>query len=456
MPVLPDHEPDTLVEQWPDQFPAVGAAEPVEALRGLLQKVIAQSNHLHHPRYMGHQVTAPLPQAALSELAGTLLNNVMAVYEMGPAATAMERSLLRWMGGQLGFDPARCDGVLTSGGSLGNLTALLAARQDRSGWDAWTEGQAAGPPLAILAGRSAHYSMQRAVQIMGWGREGLLSVPVDERFRLRPEALPEALTAAQARGRRVIAVAASACSTATGSFDPLEPIGEFCRRHALWLHVDAAHGAPACLSTRYRHLLAGIDQADSVVWDAHKMLLMPGILTAVIFRQGSPSYHTFQQQASYLFAPPGPDEQWYNVSMRTVECTKRMMSLHLYAALTVQGTQMFADYVTAAFDLGRRFGELLSQEPDFELPVPPDCNIVCFRYRPAQGPLAAAELDALQAEIRQRLLAAGDFYLVQTQLPAGLHLRVTLINPFTSEADLLALLAAVRAAGREVLKSFAL
>ena len=448
MPVLPPDTADALVEHWSDRFPASAAPDPVAALTTLLDDVIAHSNHLHHPHYVGHQVTSPLPQSAVTEFFSALLNNVMAVYEMGPVSTAMERSLIRWLGTQCGFDRIRADGVLTSGGSAGNLTALLAARQERAGFDAWHGGHTAGPPLAILAGESAHYSVKRAVQIMGWGHDGLIPVPVDSRFKLRPECLEEALDEGRRRGRKVIAVAAGACSTATGAFDPLEPIAEFCSRQGLWLHVDGAHGAVAALAPKYRHLVAGIQHADSVVWDTHKMMLMPAPATAVIFRNGASSAHAFAQQASYLFTGTVPENEWYNVGQRTIECTKRQMSLQLYAALVVRGTQFFADYVTQMFDLGHTFGDMISADPDFELPVRPECNIVCFRYRPRAAKsavaVAPAQLDALNAAIRRHILHSGSFYLVQTQLPTGLHLRVTLINPLTTQDDLAELLTAAR------------
>ena len=444
MPVLPWGEADQLMAQWPDEFPEAPAADSARALEAMLAKTLAQSNHLHHPRYVGHQVSSPLPLAAVCEMASTLLNNGMAIYEMGPVATVMERSLVRWMGTQLGFDRSVCDGVFTSGGSAGNLTALLAARQDRAGFDIWAQGSAGGPPLATLAGASTHYSVQRAVQIMGWGRDGVIPVAVDEQFKMRADDLEPALERARTLGRKVIAVSASACSTATGSFDPLEAIAEFCATHGLWLHVDGAHGAAASLSPRYRSLLAGIERADSVVWDAHKMLLMPALATAVVFRTGGPSYQTFAQHASYLFDGKKPEEEWYNVGRRTLECTKRMMSFQLYAALRLYGTQFFADYVTAAFDLGRRFGEMIQAEPDFELPVRPECNIVCFRIRPRGMADDPTGLDALQARTRQKVVADGSFYVVQTQLPQGLFLRVTLMNPMTTEEDLSELLRAVR------------
>ncbi len=437
LPVLPSMSPEAQRAAWPASFPE----HPAGDLSEILARVLAGSNHLHHPRYVGHQVTAPLPLAALCDMAAALLNNGMAVYEMGPVATAMEHHLVRWMSAQIGWGD-RAGGVFTSGGSAGNLTALLAARQAKAGFDAWEAGDGGGPPLALLVSEQAHYSVRRAVQIMGWGSAGVVPVPTDARFRLRADALTDAWRGAERAGRKVIAVVASACSTATGSFDPLEGIADFCRAHDLWLHVDGAHGASAALSAKYRHLLAGIERADSVVWDAHKMLLMPALATAVLFRNGRRSHEAFAQEASYLFSRRDGDAPWYDIGQRTLECTKLMIALKLYVALSVHGTRLFADYVTASFDLARRFAARLHQAPDFELAVEPEANIVCFRYTPEGD----ADLDALQQRVRHRLLADGAFYLVQTRLPAGVFLRTTLINPLTGDDDLAALLEAIRAA----------
>lgn len=438
VPVLPWATPDESTARFPADF----SEEPTGELSALMARVLQGSHHLHHPRYMGHQVSAPLPLAAMCDFVSSLLNNGMAVYEMGPVSTAMEHNVLRWMAGQLGL-PEGSNGVLTSGGSAGNLTALLAARQAKAGYDAWGGGASAGPPLTVLVAQTAHYCLTRSVKMMGWGAEGVTPVPVDAHFRLRPDALEDALAAAKRAGRRPIAVVASAGSTATGAVDPLEEVADFCQRHGLWFHVDGAHGASAALSTRYRHLMKGIERADSVVWDAHKMMLMPALITAVLFRDGTRSFEAFAQEASYLFH--GQDaRRWSDIGLRTLECTKEMMALKLYTCLSLLGTRLFADYVTATFDLARHFAERLQAAPDFEVAVVPDCNIVCFRHTPPGVP--ASELDALQSHLRERLLTRGDFYVVQTTLPKGVHLRTTLINPLTSEADVDALLEALRRA----------
>ena len=419
LPVLPWKTPEAMLKQWPGNFPEL----PGGTIEEILARVVREANHLHSPRYIGHQVSAPLPAAALCDLTASLLNNGMAVYEMGPSGTAIERGIIRWMAGRLGMSES-ADGVLTSGGSVGNLTAMLAAREAKR------ELLGDRTP-AILASEQLHYSVARTATIMGWGSSAIEAVPVDASYRMRPECLEEGLKRARNRGRHAIAVAANACCTATGTFDPLEPIAEFCRKHDLWLHVDAAHGGPACLSEKYRHLLKGIDQADSVVWDAHKMMMMPALVTAVIFRDGNDSYAAFNDKASYLFERD-PHEEWYNISRRTLECTKRMLCLKLYACLQAYGTAMFGDFVTHTYDLARRFAEMLGDAPDFEVPVAPESNILCFRYVPAGG----GDLDALQVRIRERLRDEGRFYIVKTELGGATYLRVTIINPFTTEEHL--------------------
>ena len=433
-PVLPWADPDTNLGRWADPLPQ----QPGTSLGELMTRVLAGSHPLHHPRYVGHQVTAPLPSSALVHLASALLNNGTAVYEMGPVSAPMERHALAWLARQAGL-PEEADGVLTSGGSVGNLTALLAARQAVTGRDVWDEGLAGGKPLAIMVPDETHYCVKRAAQILGLGRAGIFSIPVDERFKLRPEALPETVAMAERAGRQVFAVVASAGSTSTGAFDPLEPVAEFCRGRGLWFHVDGAHGAAAVLSPKYAPLVSGLGAADSLVWDAHKMMLLPALLTAVLFRDGRRSYEAFSQRADYLLRH-GAHGEWWNPAHRTLECTKRMMGLELWGELALHGTRMFSEYVTRMFDLGRTFAAMLDEADDFELAVPPDCNIVCFRHVPPDF----QDLDAHQERVRARLVADGSFYLVQTRLRGHVHLRVTLINPLTTEGDLEALLAGIR------------
>lgn len=439
LPVLPWMPPAEAAERWTGFL-----AGPAEGIEPLLARAVAGATHLHSPRCLGHQVPPVLPAAAVSDLVVSLLNNSMTVYEMGGPGAAMERAAVEWMAGVLCLGD-RADGVLTSGGSIGNLTALLAARQSRAGFDAWTDGLAGERPLAVLGSAGAHYSIARALQVMGLGEKGFYPVPIDAQLRLRPDALEEVYSSAERDGRRVFAVVASACATAGGTFDPLEEIADFCVDKGLWLHVDGAHGAAAALSPRYRHLVAGIERADSVVWDAHKLLLVPSLVTGVLFREGADSYAAFDHEASYLY-DAGSGREWYNLSRRTLECTKPVLALRLWAALAAHGPGFYTAYVEHVFDLARWFARRIQADPDFELAIEPESNIVVFRFSPGRF----ADPDAGQAAIRRRIIESGAFYLTQARLPGGLHLRTVLMNPLTTEDDLEGLLGAIRRAAAEL------
>ena len=370
--------PAELLDEWPAGF----GRGPGPTLIELLPRVIRNSHHLHHPGYVGHQVSAPLPSAVLAELVSALLNNGMAEYEMGPVANVMERRLIDWLGATLGFD-GPVEGMFTSGGSVGNLTALAAARQSIEGLDVWNAGVADVVPLSILTSAQTHYSVDRAARILGLGSGGVIPVATDSRFRLDPAALRDAHLEAEEAGRRVFAIVGSACSTATGAFDPLDAIADYCAEHNLWFHVDGAHGAAAALTPKYKHLVAGIDRADSVIIDAHKMLQMPALVTAVLFSRPGTSNQAFHQEQSYVsFRAEGDAYPWWDSGLRTLECTKRMMALGLYTSLTTHGTDSFGDHIEQTFDLARTFANLLRETPDFDLPVEPQANIVCFRHVP--------------------------------------------------------------------------
>jgi len=442
---IPWQNPEDLADYWRDDFSRPAKSDTETAMADFCQNLITRSIHLHHPKNMGHQVSSPAPMAALMELVSALLNNSMAIYEVGPSSTAIEHVIIEWLGGVLGMNK-NCGGILTSGGSGGNLTGLLAARQHKTDYDIWEKGSCSETshetkPLAVMVSADSHYSIARAVKIMGWGKQGIVKIPVNDRREIDADKLEETYRRAVNEGKHVIAVAANACSTSTGSYDPLEAIAEFCRSHGLWLHVDAAHGGGAALTSKYKHRLKGIQHADSVVVDFHKMMLCPSLTTAVMFKNGDFAYETFSQKADYLLSRDQRGE-WYDIANRTLECTKKMMGIKIYALLKIYGPQLIDDYVTRAYELAETFASLLEEAEDFQLALQPASNIVCFRYSPAGTD--ADSLDELNAGIRRRLLEEGEFYIVQTVIDGRTFLRTTLMNPFTSKKELLQLMDRIR------------
>jgi len=439
--VLAYHAPHAEESDWKAPLPRQGVLSPQQLLAYIQDKVLASALHVHHPRNLGHQVAPPLPVAALCDLVAALTNQAMAIYETGPSATMLERQVVRWLAELVGWQDA--EGILTSGGAQANLTALLAARQWMAGADVWKLGIGQVPALCIFACVHAHYSVSRAAGIMGIGTDAVIPVAADALGRMDVAALAEAWSGCVAEGMQPFVVVATAGCTPTGSIDPLEEIGAFCRAHALWFHVDGAHGASALMSEQHRAALDGIALADSVVWDGHKLLYMPAAVSAVLFRKPQHSYAAFAQQASYLFQGNTAEDEAYNTSYRTLECTKRMMGLKLWAAFSLYGTEKLGGLVAHVFQTARWLGDIIRDADDFELLMPPQTNIVCFRHL-LQTVLDSDAMNAHQARLRLELVHSGAFHLTQARIHGHIWLRATVMNPLTTRTDLDALLVSLR------------
>ena len=426
---IPFEEPDKNYEFWKEDYEA-GEAEVL----GFYEKVIEKSVHIHHPRYMGHQVSPPLPIAATTSMLTALLNNGMAVYEMGLVSNPLERITSELIAKKTGYGE-KAGGLLTSGGTLANLTALLAARSNKT--NVWSEGS--DKKLAVMVSEEAHYCIDRAARIMGVGAEGIIKIPSNEKFQLRTELLEEYLEKTEEDGFQVICIVGSACSTSTGSYDDLNAIADFAENHNLWFHVDGAHGAAVVFSEKYKFLIDGLHRADSMILDWHKMLMVPALATSVIFKRNTDSYQTFQQKAQYLWSNQ-ESEDWFNSGKRTFECTKLMMSVKIYSIIKKYGEGVFTENVNYLYDLARIFSRIIQESSDFELAVEPQSNIVCFRW--TKG--AENNPNETNSTIRQQLLKDGRFYIVQTILNDEVYLRVSLMNALTTEADLRELLEEIR------------
>jgi len=455
--VLPWQRPADNVEQACQMIQSAPGASAsadlvLQRFGELVTEMLGRGIQLHHPRYIGHQVAAPVPIAGLFDAVGSVTNQCMAIYEMGPWATAAEWALVRELGRAIGWQPGQFSGLVTHGGSLANFTALLTARNVVLG-DVWERGiPRDGPPPVLVVHADVHYCVSRSAGMLGLGTNQVLRVPLDARRRMEPNRLDELLGALRTAGQRVVAAVACSCSTPIGAFDPLPDIADVCRRHGIWLHVDAAHGGAACFSARHRQLVSGLDRADSLVWDAHKMLFMPALCAFVFYRDTSHRFETFRQVAPYLFDPTAPALVEFDSGLRAVECTKRAAAFGLWGVWALFGPQLFADLVDVTFQLGQDLYQKIQAAPDFEPVHEPQCNIVVFRHVP--GALRGAppeRLGRFQMDLRRRLIESGEFYIVSTNIDGVGALRVTIINPLTTPDHLDQLLDALREHGRRLL-----
>lgn len=439
MPVLPWKEPDDMVRQF--AFESEGGDK--EPFNDFVRRILDNANHLHNPRYIGHQVTSPLPMTALITLCTSLLNNGAAIYEMGPVAMGMEKNIIEIFGSIIGYKEGY-DGVFTHGGTAGNLTAMLAARQVMTAYNIWEDGIREKEKPGFIVSDQSHYSISRNIKIMGLGSDSVVKIPVDSNFRMRTDLLEDILKKSSEKGIRVVSVIASACSTATGSYDDLEAIAEFCEKHDLWMHVDGAHGMGVLFSDKYRNLIDGIERADSVIIDFHKMLLTPALNTLIMFKKAETSYETFSQKASYLFNK-SEKNVWYNSAIRTLECTKSSLGVIAYTAMKYYGKNYFREYIDSRYDLASVFAGIIRSDRDMELVTEPESNIVCFRYAP--GLYDESTLNKINSAIRDKIIKEGSFYIVQTELSGKIWLRITIINPSTSLENLKKLLERIKETG---------
>jgi L-2,4-diaminobutyrate decarboxylase len=430
VPVIDYNGPDNQLAYWTKDFQKPINKDPLP----LIKDIIKRSIHIHNPHYMGHQTAAVLPLAAITGLLANVLNQGQAVYEMGMTSNALEQIVTQWLAEKLHLG-AHAGGLLTSGGTLGTLTALLTARAIKAGTNVWEEGTT--KKLAIMVSAEAHYCADRAARIMGLGEEGIIRIPVNNRYQMQTDLLAQYLKEARAKGLEVFAVIGSACSTSTGSYDNLEAIADFCGTNDLWFHADGAHGGVAALSDTYKSLVKGIERADSIVIDFHKMMMMPSLVTAVLYKNAEYSYHTFQQKAQYLWTNE-KTKDWFNSGKRTFECTKLAMSIKIYTVLRTYGEDIFTENVETLYSLAKNFADEINRRTEFELALAPQSNIVCFRYTGNNSTLSV--INGINEEIRSRLLKSGQFYIVQTSLNGTIYLRVSIMNPLTTLSNLIDML----------------
>ncbi|WP_109300815.1 aminotransferase class V-fold PLP-dependent enzyme [Aquimarina sp. AU474] len=425
-PVLSYQSPEDVHAYWQEDFSSDSG------IMDVFRNILNQSINVHHPRYIGHQVAVPAFISSLAGLMSDLLSNGTGVYEMGMAANAIERVVTDLVAKKIGYTQ-KALGLLTSGGTLANLTALLAARKAKGPSSVWEKGHQ--EKLAIMVSQEAHYCIDRAARILGFGDDGIIKVPVNEDFSIDTRELDQCLNSAKAKGLHVIALIGCACSTATGSYDDLNALSIFAEQNDLWFHVDGAHGGGVVFSEKYKHLVEGIAKADSVVIDFHKMLMTPALNTGLIFKNAEDSYRTFEQKAQYLWDSQHTRE-WYNSGKRTFECTKLMMSIKIYAILKAHGEDIFEKNIDTLYDLAIVFADKIKQNKNFELAHDPQANIVNFRY------IATSDVDinSINNGVRQILVESGKFYIVQTTIGEHRYLRTTIMNPFTNEKDFDALL----------------
>ena len=389
-----------------------------EALRVYAQQLAPAMVSIDHPRYLAFIPSAPTPAASLFDLVVSATAVYAGNWLEGAGAVHAENQALRWVCDLAGL-PEGAGGCFVSGGTAGNLSALVTARHD------FRRRTPGAGRLALAATSDAHSSIRIAASVMD---VDLIAVPGDERGRLTGSAL-EAALAGQPAGR-VFAVAGTAGTTNAGIVDDLAGIAEVCRRRGLWMHVDGAYGAAALAAPSARPLFAGIEQADSLITDPHKWLVAPFDCCALVYRAPELARAAHRQSADYL-DPVRTDGEW-NPSDHAIHLSRRARGLPFWFSLAAHGTDAYTRAVEGTLEVARAGAEEIRRRPELELLVEPELSVLVFR----RSGWAAEDYHAWS----RRLLAEGTAFVMPTTFRGEIVTRFAVINPRTSLADLTAVL----------------
>jgi glutamate/tyrosine decarboxylase-like PLP-dependent enzyme len=369
------------------------------------------------PRFMAYIPGGGLFHSALGDFLAAVSNKYSGFASASPGAVRIENACCAWMAGVIGF-PETSAGTLTSGGSIANLTAIIAAREAR-------DPDGGG---AIYMTRFAHHCVDKALHICGRGRAARRMVDTDDRGRIDVNALKQAIERDLADGVRPWLVVASAGTIDNGSIDPLPEIADLCERHGIWFHVDGAYGGLFALCDHGRTKLAGIERADSVALDPHKTLFLPYGTGAALVRDGKLLQQAFTAHAAYI-TPLGESEVGPSPADLSPELTRHFRALRLWLPLQIAGLSAFKAAQREKLALAQYFHARLSELDGFDAGPPPDLTVVAFRYRPDDP-----DADALNERLLQHLQQEGRVMLSGTRIDGHFYLRCAILS-FRTHVD---------------------
>jgi aromatic-L-amino-acid/L-tryptophan decarboxylase len=419
--------------------PEAGTGEKAfEDLRDVLRLSRAQNG-----RFFGYVLGSGEPVGAAADLLASVLNQNVTAWRSGPAAVAIEKTVVGWLAQAIGCSDFR--GHLTGGGSSANLMGLAIAREAK----APSNEKGIAPGMVVYASDEVHMSIPKAVALLGIGRDNVRRVPTDASFRLIPEELEKCMRQDAGAGRVPLAVVASAGTVSTGAIDPLAEIAAIAHRHGAWLHIDGAYGALAAISEPKK--FDGMQGADSISLDPHKWLYQPLDCGCLLYRSSEAAQKAFSHTGDYARALTEDPVEGFAFFEESIELSRRFRALKLWLSLRYHGLRAFRESIRKDLDQAQRLMESVKNEPQLELLAPVELSAVCFRHR-GGGPFSADELNRFNAAILKRVVEGGRIYLSNASIQGKFCLRACVVNHRTKDSDIDSIvpevLAAAEALGR--------
>ncbi|MFE6845120.1 pyridoxal phosphate-dependent decarboxylase family protein [Streptomyces sp. NPDC057686] len=419
--------------------------DPAAVLDELEEVYLRDAVYFHHPRYLGHLNCPVVIPAVLGEAVLSAVNSSLDTWDQSIGGTLIERRLIDWTAQRIGLGPD-ADGIFTSGGSQSNFHALLLARDEacrkvmQSSERALLKSEVL-PKLRIFTSEAGHFSVKKSAAMLGLGYEAVIAVPVDRNRRMDTSVLALELENCAAEGLFPMAVVATAGTTDFGSIDPLPEIARLAAEHSAWMHVDAAYGCGLLISPTRRHLLDGIERADSVTVDYHKSFFQPVSSSAMLVRDrdtlGHATYH-----ADYLNPRRMAQERIPNQVDKSIQTTRRFDALKLWMTLRTMGADGLGSLFDEVIDLAAAGWHIIDADPRFEVVVRPQISTLVFRYvpRPEGADVRGDLVDEANLHARKALFASGEAVVAGTKVDGDQYLKFTLLNPQTTTADIAAVL----------------
>ncbi len=420
-PVRAQVKPGEIAARLPTSPPEHG--EPMERIVADFEAVLLPGmTHWQHPSFFAYFPANSSPPSVLAEMLTATLGAQCMLWQTSPAATELETRVLGWLRQMIGL-PEEFTGVIQDSASSAILCALLTARERATGWRVNEEGVGAGERLTVYCSTETHSATEKDVKIVGLGRRNLRKIPVDDGFGMRPDALEAEIIRDLAAGAQPVCVVATLGTTGVGGVDPLRPIGEICRRHGLWLHVDAAWAGSALVLPEYRSLLDGIEYVDSLVVNPHKWMFTNFDCSAHFVRDPDALVRTLEILPAFLKTR----ERGQVIDYRdwSVQLGRRFRALKLWFVIRSYGVAGIRRLIAAHIDLAREVARWIDDAPDFERMAPRSLALVNFRYHPngVDDPVA---LDRLNARLLEDLNDSGALYLTPNRVGGAYTIRLVI------------------------------
>ncbi len=419
------------------------------------EQVLANSVKTWHPLFLNQMSAGASVPAILGDLLSSMLNSTMATWEMTPAATIIERNVSMWMAQILGMSPGS-SGIFVPGGSMANLFALTVARHNKLGPEAAMSGLRKSPKQGvIISSDSAHYSIANSANLLGIGQDYVLKIPSNDRGEMEIDELRAALKYCDDNDLHPFCVVATMGLTVTGGYDPLSEIVETCKDRNIHIHVDAAFGGGMALTDSGKSVFKGIENVDTVVWDAHKWFHVPLTCTVLLAPDAGIFKHTFSTGADYLFHPQEEEVGIADdLGHYTLLCGKRFHTLHVWMLFKAFGLDYFRNLAESRLKLTLEVYEALRADPEFTPSYQPISPIICFRYLPEGSEAWTGEYtNQLHRWVREtskkRKLAMYNI----TKFKGRDHFRMILINPLTTKTHILSLLEGIKELAQEFMNN---